>query len=42
MKVVLEDGGCCLGWASLCAHGVVEHALWGADKGMAMSIRKIE
>ena len=35
----LEDGGCCLG---LCAHGVVGHALWGAGKGMAMTIRKME
>ena len=33
----LEDDGCCLG---LCAHGVVEHALWGTEKGM--TIRKME
>ena len=34
----LEDRGCLGLWA----HGVVEHALWGAGKGMAMTIRKME
>ena len=26
----------------LCAHGIVEYALWEAGKGMAMTIRKME